>query len=346
MNKTILITGAAGFFGRILTQHCLNQGFNCIGIDIEPMDVTHHNLTFFQADITNKSSCSNIFAQYGIDGVVHCAALLAHLVKDKQRLWHANVEGTRYLIELCKQFNVSSFIYISSNCLWGHNFHRPVTEQDIPKPVEIYGESKWAAEQVLEPYKDDINIIIFRCPTIIDEGRLGLLSILFEFIYENRSIWVLGGGKNKYQFIYAKDFAVACVKALSYPKSSIFNIGSDHVKSFKAVYQAVINKANTRSTIKSLPKSPMLVLMRIAYWLKLSPLGPYQYKMIAEDFIFDTTKIKTELNWKPTLTNEDMLFKSYNYYHQNITQINQRTNVSAHRQTAKMGLIRLLKWLS
>ena len=68
--------------------------------------------------------------------------------------------------------------------------------------------------------------------------------------------------------------------------------------------------------------------------------------MIAESFIFDTSKIKEKLNWTPTLTNEEMLYKAYEYYHKNLDEIKNRTKVSAHKQPAKMGIIRLLKWLS
>jgi hypothetical protein len=86
--------------------------------------------------------------------------------------------------------------------------------------------------------------------------------------------------------------------------------------------------------------------MKVAYALGLSPLGPYQYKMIAEDFVFDTTKIKAKLHWQPTATNADMLWKAYEYYHSNRAELAKRTDVSAHKQPAKMGIIRLLKWLS
>lgn len=86
--------------------------------------------------------------------------------------------------------------------------------------------------------------------------------------------------------------------------------------------------------------------MKLAYFLKISPLGPYQYKMIAEDFVFDTSKIKMKLNWKPTLKNEEMLYKSYKYFHDNRKIINKIADVAAHKRPAKMGIIRLLKWLS
>jgi hypothetical protein len=86
--------------------------------------------------------------------------------------------------------------------------------------------------------------------------------------------------------------------------------------------------------------------MRAAYGLRLSPLGPYQYRMIASDFTFDTTRIKADLGWRPTLANHDMLLLGYRYYAANRAEIQNRQQVSAHRKPANMGAIRVLKWLS
>ncbi len=68
--------------------------------------------------------------------------------------------------------------------------------------------------------------------------------------------------------------------------------------------------------------------------------------MITENFIFGTSRIKAALNWQPTLTNEEMLARAYDYYAHNRFEIESRRNVSAHRQPAKLGVIRLLKWVS
>jgi hypothetical protein len=86
--------------------------------------------------------------------------------------------------------------------------------------------------------------------------------------------------------------------------------------------------------------------MRLAHRLHVSPLGPYHYRMIAEDFIFDTSKIQERLGWQPTLTNEEMLVQAYRYYETRREEIHQRENVSAHSRATPMGVIRLLKWVS
>jgi dTDP-D-glucose 4,6-dehydratase len=68
--------------------------------------------------------------------------------------------------------------------------------------------------------------------------------------------------------------------------------------------------------------------------------------MIAENFTFDTSKIKRLLGWQPTLTNEEMLWRAYQYYASNRREIENRSGVSAHKKGAKMGVIRVLKWVS
>ena len=344
-SKTILLTGGAGFFGSIIKQELLDKGFKVVSVDLQKDDAKHKNLTVVKGDIRDIKLMRKIASQHKFDAVFHVAAILAHAVKDKNFLWTSNVDGTRNVAKVAKEFKIPKVVFTSSNCLWGESFNRPVLEEDVPKPVEVYGRSKWEGEKILLEYKE-FDSVIFRCPTIIDAGRLGLLAILFEFIDEGRKVWVVGGGKNRYQFIFAQDLVAAFVKALDYKKTAVFNIGSDGVPTFAEAYDYVIKKAGTKARVANLPRSITIPAMKLAYALKLSPLGPYQYKMIAESFVFDTTQIKKELGWKPTMKNQDMLYKAYKYYHDNLDDIKNRKDVSAHKQAAKMGVIRLLKWVS
>jgi UDP-glucose 4-epimerase len=344
--STVLVTGGAGFFGDVLKRRLLGDGFDCVSIDLQPDPMAHPRLRSVRGDIRDAGLLDELFGDHRFDAVFHCAAMLAHAVKDKDLLWGSNVDGTAVLARLTAQHGVPKLVFISSNCLWARSFHRPVVEQDEPEPVEIYGRSKWEAERVLERHHGDFDSVILRTPTIIDTGRLGLLAILFDFIREGRRVWVVGRGDNRYQFVYAPDLADACVLALGHSGSACYNVGSDDVKPLREVYEHVIREAGTGARVASLPERPVLAAMRIAGALKLSPLGPYHWRMIAEDFVFDTSKIKAELSWKPTLTNGQMLAEAYHGYVRDFEEIHSRTDVSAHRQPAKMGVIRLLKWLS
>ncbi|HWE01274.1 MAG TPA: NAD(P)-dependent oxidoreductase [Tepidisphaeraceae bacterium] len=341
-----LITGGSGFFGGLLKRRLLERSVPCVNIDLVKDDDVHPLLTTAQGDICDAALIKSIFAAHRFDAIFHCAALLAHDVKDKKRLWASNVHGAEFIAGAAAAHHVRKVVYISTNCLWGRGFNRPVTEDDPPAPVELYGRSKWEGEKIFQRHAADFQSVILRCPTIIDVGRMGLLAILFQFIEEGRRVWVVGPGDNRYQFIYAGDLIDACLAAAAYAGSATFNVGSDDVKSLREVYDSVIAKARTGARTASLPKQPTLFLMRVMHALKLSPLGPYHYKMIAEDFSFDTTRVKAELNWKPTLTNEQMLDRAYRYYRQHGAALALRDDVSAHRKPADMGIIRLLKWIS
>lgn len=342
---SILITGGSGFFGGILKRRFLDEGHSCVNLDLVPDPDTHPQLVSIQGDLRDKELLARIFREHKIGAVQHCAALLAHGSISERDLWTANVDGTRNLADAASTAGVRKLVFTSTNCLWASNLGHPVREDEPPEPVEVYGRSKLAAEQILAEYPD-LNVVILRCPTIIDSGRLGLLAILFEFIQEGKKVWVVGNGENRYQFIYAQDLATACILAMQYEGSGVFHIGSDNVRSLREVYEAVIAAAGTRARVASLPKGPSIAAMRLAHRLKVSPLGPYHYRMIAEDFCFDTAKIRETLGWHPTLTNEEMLTRAYSYYSQQREEIHARQNVSAHSKPASMGIIRLLKWIS
>jgi nucleoside-diphosphate-sugar epimerase len=347
--REVLISGGSGFFGGVLKRRLLHEGFAVTNIDLVRDQDADPALTSVQGDIRDTALLARLFAAHRFEAVFHCAAMLAHDVTDEQMLWTSNVDGTRLLAEAALAAGVHRFIFISSNCLWGENLGRPVAEDEPPAPVEIYGRSKLAGERVLEELRrahPELQVITLRSPTIIDEGRLGLLAILFEFIEDNKKVWVVGSGHSHYQFIFAQDLATACIECLRYGASNLFHIGSDDVPTMRAMYECVIRAAGSRSRVASLPEGPAIAAMKLAHKLGISPLGPYHYRMIAESFVFDTTRIKRELNWRPTLTNEQMMLRAFEYYRAHRRAIHERTEVSAHSKAAPMGIIRLLKWLS
>lgn len=344
-----LVTGASGFFGGILKRRLLREGHTVVNIDLEvDEDAGLPNLVSVRGDLRDPSLLTQVFQQHRFDAVVHCAAQLAHGMRlDETLLWTSNVDATVLLAEFAKQHGVRPFVFVSTNCLWASGIGHPVEEErDLPAPVEIYGRSKLEAETRLQAFTQDLDVVILRCPTIMDEGRLGLLAILFEFIDDNKTVWVVGDGGNRYQFVYADDLATACILATGYGRSGLFHVGSDAVKSMREVYGSVIAEGGSRSRVRSLPKGPTIAAMIAAHRLRVSPLGPYHYKMIAESFVFDTTRARRDLGWQPTLTNEQMLLRAYRYYRDHRAEIHGRSEVSAHRKPAGMGVIRLLKWLS
>lgn len=341
-----LVTGGSGFLGSLLVRKLLDDGHEVTNIDLLPSEMEHPRLTNVVGDIRDRAALDAIYTRSKPDAVFHCAALLAHGSITEAELMSHNAHGTEVLAEATADAGVPKLVYLSSNCLWGHGFERPVREDDKPEPCEPYGVSKWEGEKILTRFANRFESVAIRCPTIIDEGRLGLLAILFEFIADDNRIPLVGKGTNRYQFIYAADLIDAMMKAAHCEGSHIFGIGSDNVPTMGGAFQHVIDGSDSKSRLLPLPQAPMIWAMKLAHLLRISPLGPYHYRMIASSFVFDTGAIKNVLGWKPTLTNGEMLLKAYRYYHSNRQEIADRTDVSAHRQATKMGVIRVLKFLS
>lgn len=344
--RSALITGGSGFFGERLTCRLAESGTECVNVDLRPSPVSHPMLRSVQGDIADPNLLDRLLSERSYDAVFHCAAVFAHAVRDTRLLWRCNVEGTRRVARATADHGVPKLVFISSNCLWGRSFRRAVSEEDEPCPVETYGRSKWQAEKILLGHSRYFGCTVLRSPTIMGGGRLGLASILFDFIREGRRVWVVGKGENRYQFVAADDLVDACVLAVNGKGSTIYNVGSDDVKPLREVYEHVIRQAGTGARVTSLPERPALAAMALADALGVSPLGPYHRRMIREDFVFDTSKIRSELGWRPTQTNEEMLAEAYTCYERDYEDIRRRTDVSPHRQPAAMGAIRILKWLS
>jgi UDP-glucose 4-epimerase len=343
-----LVTGGAGFFGSYLVNELAQKGHDVVILDRVIDAELAQRFPFANIDLRQQDKVNKVFVEHGpFDGVFHVAALLAHAIKDKRDLIDSNTTGTKHIVEVAVAHKTPHFVYTSSNCVVGKPEKQPVHENDPIHPLEIYGISKWHGEQILETYKDRINITMIRCPTIMAGGRLGLLSILYEFIQEGRKIWVLGDGSNRYQFIAASDLSNAIIRAITHRGFHLYNIGSDNVPTLRELYESVISVAGTNARVASLPRSPAEITMRFLHLLGMSPLGPYHYKMLAESFIFDTTQIKQDLNWKPTRTNTDMLIESYRWYIEHHDEIyHPKVERSAHRQPVKLQALALVKRFS
>ncbi len=79
---------------------------------------------------------------------------------------------------MSRRYRVPRLVYTSSNCLWGSSIDHAIAEDEPPAPIEPYGRSKLEGERLLKGYEHDLIVVTLRCPTIIDAGRLGLLTIL------------------------------------------------------------------------------------------------------------------------------------------------------------------------
>jgi nucleoside-diphosphate-sugar epimerase len=342
-----LVTGGSGFFGRLLVPALVERGFECVSVDRQE-GTPRPRAEMVRGDAADLGVLESSLARGRPDVVFHLASQIDFAVKSQRSLYENNVATTRAVVAFARTHRVPKVIFTSSNSVYlGNRERRPIVESDPPATVDEYGRSKVESERILAAASSDFDAISIRCPNIMDAGRLGMLSILFDFIREGRKVWVLGDGGIRHQCIFAGDLIDACLKAAGHRGSDVFNIGSDNVPTIRQMYQYVIDRAGTGARVARLPDSIALPAMRLAHRLRMSPLGPYQFRMLTQDFVFDTTKVKAALGWMPTLNNGQMLYKAYEYYLAHRLEILSGPELSGNRQTLKkLGVLRLLKMIS
>jgi nucleoside-diphosphate-sugar epimerase len=219
-----------------------------------------------------------------------------------------------------------------------------ITDEDPPIPTDEYGRSKVRSEELLAEYAADFDSLIFRCPNILDAGRVGMLSIFFDFVIEGRKCWLIGDGSTRYQCLYSLDLVDAMLRSLQLEGSHTFNIGSDDVTSIREMYEAVIDRCDSGARVASLPRFPAIPALRFLNRLGLSPIGPYQFRMLTADFVFDCTKLKSETGWRPSLNNSEMLCKAFDFYESHQSHLD--GTQSANSGKASQGIIGIVRRLS
>ena len=343
-----LITGGSGYLGRLLIAGLLERGFDCIAVDIREGAPVGPGSILVRGNAADAAVLERAAGNGKIDVVFHLASQIDFAVDSQTALYDNNVGTTRAVAEFAKAWKVPKVVFTSSNSVYlGNRLRRPILEKDAPEPTDEYGRSKVESETLLAGYSSDFDSISIRCPNIMDAGRLGMLSVFFDFILEGRKCWVLGRGDVRHQCIYAQDLIDACVKAITLRRTDVFNIGSDDVPTIREMYQSVIDEAGTGARVASVPGAIAIPVLKVAHRLGLSPIGQYQFRMLTMDFTFDTAKIKRELSWAPTLNNSQMLLSAFEHYRAHRAEILANSDLSANRSAiTKLGIIGLVKALS
>jgi nucleoside-diphosphate-sugar epimerase len=340
---TALVTGGSGFVGSTLVSKLLEKGESVRILDKTPPDATLDNTEFVQADIRNYEQV--LEATKGVTKIFHCVAQVP-LIRDKTEFWEVNHTGTLNMLNAARENNVKKIVYVSSSAIYGIPDSVPVLETHIPAPAEDYGQAKLAGEiECQRAAQDGLDVSIVRPRTVLGPGRLGIFHILFEWISEDKAVYVLSGGHNVYQFVHVEDLANACILAGSQSGSATYNIGSSEYFTMRESLQALIEHSGSTSKIRSIPGRLASTGMKVLSSARLAPFGPYHWKMYGQSFYFDTKKVETQLGWKPQWSNSDMLADSYDWYIRNRFELRQNGR-SVHKQPVKQGLLKLLKWIS
>lgn len=232
--RKILVTGINGYIGSRLSA--INSAYHLIGIT-RGLNRTNHNssLSFIRADITEADKISNIIKDSDSEAVIHLAAV-THIdpcEQDKRKgqngqTWKVNVDGTKIIAKSCAESS-KFLIYLSSECVFDGK-KGMFTEDDIPNPINWYGETKYRGEQ--EVIKSGSKYCILRA--VLSYGHQNyyphdLLQIFYNSYLKNETVKAVTDQKLNLTFI--DDLVKLIFHIVNHKIQGIFHYGGDTILS-------------------------------------------------------------------------------------------------------------------
>ena len=339
-----LVTGACGFVGSSIVEKLVLQGYKVVSLDVKRDQRVEEISNFYQLDITDFTQLKKI--RENISHIHHNAALVP-LTKSGSKYFTVNTNGTKNMVNFACERGVKHLTHMSSSAI----FSKKLSNQNIDiteyKPIDIYGRSKHLAE--LEIIKNlnllrakNITCSIIRPRTIIGEERLGIFSILFDWVKDDKKIPIIGNGQNLFQFAHISDIVDVSIETALRRKSGFYNIGTDVYGTLKNDLNSFFIEVGSKSKILTLNQNISKILLFILDKLNLSPLSPWHYLSYGNTYYYDLNKTFKELEWRPKYSNKEMLVASYlNFLKKKKSQ---DENVSVHKINTKQKFLKIIKF--
>lgn len=153
----ILVTGAAGFIGSVVTEQLLDEGHDVVALD----SLKHGHAAavlpdaeLIRADLLDAARLNDIVASSRVEAVIHLAAeaLIDESVRNPGLFFGVNTVGGLNLVEAMLAAGVKRLIFSSTAAVYGEPAATPIPEDAPCEPVNAYGESKLAFERMLPWY--------------------------------------------------------------------------------------------------------------------------------------------------------------------------------------------------
>ena len=335
MKKKILITGSNGFLGNLAKEYFI-RNYDLVFVDI----TISNDINFYRADISNFSEIDNVISKEKPHIILHFASEIFD-THDKKKIYKTNVDGSENIKKSAIKNNIENLIFTSTFSLFEKNYDYLISENEPISCKNYYGVTKFEVENILLKSDSNLNISIFRCPIIVDKSRAHRLGVLFEFLKDNCTLWILGDGSNKLQFVSASDLFFAIEKSLNLKGKHVYNIGCERVETMREIFQYLINKTGSKSKIRFFNKTLGLLILKILSSLRLINFIDYHNKILVSNIVLDISKIKKELNFIPTKSTAELMLDAHNYYLYNSGQ-----NQKGSAIKPKMGFFKIIKLIS
>jgi len=331
MNKSILVTGCAGFIGSNFVPYFLEkyQNYNIINLDLLTYAGDLENLkevnsderyTFIKGNICNRELVEFIFNTYNIQGVIHFAAEshVDNSIKNPGIFMETNVNGTFTLLDVAykywmekpfnykEQYNGCRFHHISTDEVYGTLNETDLFTEETPyAPNSPYSASKASSDMIVRSYQETygLNTVITNCsnnygPKQHDEK---LIPTIIRKALAKEPIPIYGDGKNIRDWLYVLDHCKAI--DLVYhtgEEANIYNVGG----------------RNERTNLQIVDRICTILDEKVPQEKSYKELITFVEDRAGHDrrYAIDATKLENELGW---LADEDFdsgILKTVEWY--------------------------------
>ncbi len=310
----ILVTGGAGFIGSNFVRYILevHPAYEVVNLDLLTYAGNLENLAdlegrknyrFVRGDIADLGLLDGLFAA-GVDGVVNFAAE-SHVDRSIEAPGHflaTNILGTQALLETARRYRVNRFLQISTDEVYGSLAGKGAfTEQSPLAPNSPYSASKASADLLCRAYWKtyDLPVMVTRCSNNYGPYQFPekLIPLFITNALADEPLPVYGDGLYVRDWIYVRDHCSALDRVLHDGRAGeIYNVGADAERTNLEITQTILEK---------LDKDAGLVRH-----VKDRPGHDRRYAI-------DSSKIQTELGWRPETTFQDGMAETIDWYLRN-----------------------------
>lgn len=282
LDRSILVTGAAGFIGYHLCRRLLAAGVAVTGLDnlndyYDPalkqarLDQLREfpAFSFRRLDLVDRSGMEKLFAELRPDYVVHLAAQagVRYSVEHPHVYIESNILGFLNILEGCRHTGVKHLVYASSSSVYGLNTKMPFSVADLTdRPASLYGATKKANELMAHSYSHLYGIPAtgLRFFTVYGPwGRPDMATFLFtRAILAGKPISLFNHGKMQRDFTYIDDIVEGIVRVMDHvpvrpepglPPCRVYNIGNENPVELERFVQILEEHIGKKAVIEYLP---------------------------------------------------------------------------------------------
>ena len=312
MMKKVLVTGATGFLGKYVVEELVEHGYQVrafgrnskVGRSLENTSVS-----FFQGDLTNADDVTEACKE--MDLVVHAGAL-STVWGPWEDFYQANVLGTKYVLEACRQTDIQRLVYVSSPSIYAAPKDQlEIKESDAPKVNNLnnYIRSKLASERLFKDYPD-VPSIILRPRGLFGIGDTSILPRVIN-LSQKIGIPLIGDGRQLMDMTCVENVALAirlAIEALE-AKGEVYNITNGEPRAFRDLLEESLKGLGYPIKYRKLPASLLAGIASSLEFLYKSlnlkgepPLTRYTYYLLRYSQTLDISKAERELGYHPKIS--------------------------------------------